>query len=506
MIIEPEQFNEYQRARYEKMLALRAQGLEPYPPRSARTHTSQEAIAALRDAPEGSAAPAVTVAGRVVAIRIMGKATFLHLEDGEGRIQLYLKRDTLGEEAYERFKKMVDLGDFLEAQGTMFLTRTEEPTVEAQGWTMLAKALNQPPEKWHGLSDTEQRFRERYADLLANEEVRRIFILRARMTSLVRRFLESWGFLEVETPILQPQYGGAAANPFVTHHNWAKRDLYLRIADELYLKRLIVGGLERVFEIGKDFRNEGISFKHNPEFTMMEAYMAYGDYQDMMRLAEECWAFACQELHGTTRIPFGEHELELAAPWPRVTMRDAILEYAGIDIYEATTLDALQEAIRAQGLNIERKPTWGKQVDELFSEMVEPRLIQPVFLVDYPREISPLAKQKLDHPAIVERFEFFIGGMEMGNAFTELNDPLEQLARFKDQQRQAGAGDDEAHPIDEDYVNALLYGMPPTGGIGWGMDRMAMVLTNQHAIREVLLFPQLRQSGSDEGPKTKDEG
>ncbi|HEX8684174.1 MAG TPA: lysine--tRNA ligase [Ardenticatenaceae bacterium] len=492
----PIEFNEYQQNRYEKMQALREQGIEPFPPRSERTHTSRAAREALEAATDGEP-PAVVVAGRVVGIRIMGKATFAHLEDGAGRIQIFLKRDTLGEEAYNRFRRLVDLGDFVEARGTMFFTRTEEPTVEVREWTMLAKALNQPPEKWHGLSDTEQRYRERYADLMANPEVREIFVKRAQITSLTRRYLEGLGFIEVETPILQPLYGGGAATPFVTHHNWARRDLYLRIADELYLKRVLVGGLERVFEIGKDFRNEGVSFKHNPEFTMIEAYQAYADYRDMMELAEGCWSTVCREVHGTTVIPFGEQQIDLAAPWPRVTMRDAILERAGVDIYEADTLERLREAIRDQRLRIEPKPTWGKQVDELFGETVEPHLIQPVFIVDYPRELSPLAKQKPDNPKLVERFEFFIGGAERGNAFTELNDPLEQYERFAEQQQQYGAGDTEAHPVDLDYVNALMYGMPPTGGIGWGMDRMVMLLTNQHSIREVILFPQLRQGAEE---------
>ncbi|MBA3533381.1 MAG: lysine--tRNA ligase, partial [Ardenticatenales bacterium] len=491
--MEPEQFNEYQRVRYEKMMALREQGIDPYPPRVDRTHSSQEAIAALHDTPEGTEPARVTIVGRVMAIRIMGKAAFAHLEDGVGRIQLYLRRDGMGEEGYNQFKKLVDLGDFIQATGTMFYTRTQEPTVEAESWTMLAKALNQPPEKWHGLSDIEQRYRERYTDLMSNSEIRDIFIMRARITSLVRRFLEDRGFLEMETPILQPLYGGAAARPFVTHHHWAKRDLYLRIADELYLKRLLVGGLERVFEIGKDFRNEGVSFKHNPEFTMMEVYQAYADYRDMMELAEGCWSFVCQAVHGTTQIPFGEHIIDLAPPWPRISLRDAILERTGVDLYEAETLETLQAAIQAKGLRLERKPTWGKQVDELFSASVEPHLIQPTFIVDYPYDLSPLAKQKADNPRLVERFELFIAGMEFANAFTELNDPLEQIRRFQGQESQASAGDDETQPMDEDFINALMYGMPPTGGMGWGMDRMIMVLTNQHSIREVILFPQLRQ-------------
>ncbi len=492
--MDPTTFNEYQQNRYEKLLALRAAGQEPFPLRSTRSHSSQEAIAALGATEEGGAAPTVAVAGRVVAIRIMGKAAFLQIEDRAGRLQLYLKRDLLGEEAFNRFKQMVDLGDFLQASGNMFYTRTAEATVEVQQWAMLAKAINQPPEKWHGLSDPEQRYRERYVDLMSNAEVRQLFIRRSRLTSLVRQFLEGQGFIEVETPILQPLYGGAAARPFVTHHNWAKRDLYLRIADELYLKRLIVGGLERVFEIGKDFRNEGLSWKHNPEFTMLEAYQAFADYHDMMALVEGCWSFVAQALDGVPLLHFGEHEIDLTPPWRRVTMRDAILERTGVDIYQADTLATLQDAIQAQGLKVDRKPTWGKQIDELFSETVEPHLIQPTFILDYPYELSPFAKQKPDNPKIVERFEVFIGGMECGNAFTELNDPLEQLARFRDQQRQAEAGDEETQPIDEDFIHALMYGMPPTGGIGWGMDRMAMLFTNQRTIREVILFPQLRES------------
>jgi len=494
MNIEPQDFNEYQKKRYEKIQALRDVGIEPYPLRSERTHSSQAAIAALREVgQEVKEGPEVTVAGRVVAFRKMGKISFLHIEDRDGRIQLYVRRDTIGRETYNNlFKKFVDLGDFIEVRGPMFYTRTKEATVNVQEWKMLAKAINQPPEKWHGLTDMAQRYRERYADLLSSEEVRRIFIMRSRITSLVRRYMESQGFIETETPILQPLYGGAAARPFLTHHNWAKQDLYLRIADELYLKRLIVGGLERVFEIGKDFRNEGISHKHNPEFTMLEAYQAYGDYNDMMELVQGCWSYVCQELHGTLVIPHGEHKIDLTPPWSKVSMQDAIMERTGIDIYEADSHETLQAAVREKGLAIAPQPTWGKLIDELFSEMVEPFLIQPTFITDYPREISPFAKRKPENANVVERFELFIGGVERANAFSELNDPMEQLARFKEQQEQFQAGDEEAHQIDEDYINALMYGMPPTGGIGWGMDRMVMLLANQSSIREVILFPQLR--------------
>ncbi len=489
-------FNEYQRTRFQKVLELRAQGIDPYPPRVSRTHTSQEAIAAFEQAEGTGETVHVTVAGRLVAWREMGKITFAHIEDGAGRLQLFFQLSTLGEEPYRAARKYLDLGDFVEVSGEMFRTRTGEPTVRVAKWRLLAKALNPPPEKWHGLTDVEQRYRHRYVDLMSNPEVRRVFVIRSKILRAIRDFLDARGYVEVETPILQPVYGGAEARPFITHHNWAKRDLYLRIATELYLKRLLVGGFERVYEIGKDFRNEGISTKHNPEFTVIEAYQAYGDYTDMMELAETCWATVAEEVLGSTTITFQGHTIDLTPPWRRITMREAILGQTGIDIERADTLEALRAAVAERSLRVDPKPTWGKLVDELFSEYVEPTLIEPTFVVDYPREISPLAKQKPDNPNIVERFEFFIGGLELGNAFTELNDPVEQLERFRDQQRQRAAGDEEAHPIDEDFINALMYGMPPTGGIGWGIDRMTMLYTDRASIREVILFPQLRERRS----------
>lgn len=494
--MDPSTFNEYQRQRYAKLQELREQGLDPFPPRARRTHLSRAAIDALEAAASAEGEPnepvAVTVGGRVVAIRVMGKASFAHIEDTAGRLQLYFKRDVLGEESYERFKELLDLGDFIEAQGTMFRTRTGEPTVEVHGWQIVSKALNPPPSKWHGVADPELRYRQRYVDLMANPDVRQIFILRAHVVSAIRRFMESRGFLEVETPVLQPLYGGAAAEPFITHHKWARRDLYLRISDELYLKRLLVGGLERVFEIGKNFRNEGVSFKHNPEFTMLEAYQAFADYHDMMRLAEECWSTVAQEVLGSPVIHYQGHVVDLTPPWKRVTMHRAILELTGVDLDAVPTLDALRAAIRERGLAVEPAPTWGKQVDKLFSAYVEPGLIQPTFIVDYPVELSPLAKRKPDRPGWVERFEGFVGGVEAMNAFTELNDPLDQEQRFLDMARDFAAGDTEAHPLDEDFINALMYGMPPTGGIGWGIDRMMMILLDQPNIREVILYPQLR--------------
>ena len=471
-MVDLNQLNEYQRNRLEKAKRLREQGIDPYPLRTQRTHTSREAIQALEEAPSEDDAPRVVVAGRLVALRVMGKVTFAHIEDRDGRVQLFFQLNTLGEEAYTRAKKLLDLGDIIEAEGHMFRTRTGEPTVRVEAWRMLAKALNPPPEKWHGLSDVEQRYRYRYVDLMSNPDVRRIFETRSRMIRAVRRFMDAHGFLEVETPILQPVYGGAEAEPFVTHHNWAKRDLYLRIAPELYLKRLLVGGFERVYEIGKNFRNEGVSTKHNPEHTAMEAYQAYADYNDMMNLAEQLWYHVALDVHGTAQLPYGEQTLDFTPPWPRITLRDAIHE---------------------RGLRVDEKPTWGKLVDELFSEYVEPHLIQPTFIIDYPREISPLAKQKPDDPDTVERFELFIAGMEVANAFSELNDPVEQERRFEAQQAHRAAGDTEAHPMDEDFVNALMYGMPPAGGIGFGIDRFAMIFTNQKSIREVILFPTLRE-------------
>jgi lysyl-tRNA synthetase class 2 len=495
--MDPQEFNEQQQVRYEKLLALREAGIDPYPPRTARTHLSQTAIndfEAHEAQSERSPAPlpTITVGGRVVAVRVMGKASFAHIEDTAGRLQLFLKQDELGPESYDHFKKLVDLGDFIEAQGTMFRTKMGEATLAVSNWQIVSKALNPPPDKWHGLADTDQRYRQRYADLLANENVRRLFIQRSRIVSAIRRFLEARNFLEVETPILQPLYGGAAAEPFVTHHNWAKRDLYLRISDELYLKRLLVGGLERVFEIGKDFRNEGVSVKHSPEFTMLEAYQAFADYHDMMELAESCWHSVAVEVLGGPIIVRQGVEINLTPPWRRLNFREAIHQNTGIDLDVDTTLPPLQDRIKQLGLKVEFKPTWGKQVDELFGEYVEPTLIQPTFLIDYPLELSPLAKRTPGNPMWTERFEGFIGGMEAMNAFTELNDPLDQRERFLAMAKDFAAGDTEAHPLDEDYINALMYAIPPTGGIGWGIDRMVMILLDQPAIREVILFPQLR--------------
>jgi lysyl-tRNA synthetase class 2 len=486
-----EDLNDLERQRRVKLERIRARGIDAYPPRTARTHTTTQAIALLEGtAPD--AKPVVTIAGRLVAIRVMGKASFAHVQDGDGRIQVYLRQDDLGAEAYELFRHDLDLGDVVEVSGYLFRTKTGEITVHGTALRLLAKALRPLPEKWHGLKDQELRYRQRYLDLLSNDEARRTFILRSRIVSAMRRYLDGQGFLEVETPVLQPLYGGATARPFVTHHNALDTDLYLRISDELYLKRLIMGGFDRVYEIGRDFRNEGIDTSHLPEFTMMECYAAYWDYADVMRLVENMISTIAQEVFGGMQITRGEHSIDLTPPWRRITMREAILSEVDLDIMQFPDMPSLVGQVQRLGLKVDRKPTWGKLVEEIFSEYVEPKLIQPTFIHEYPVDISPLAKKKPGDPRIVERFEAFAGAMECGNAFSELNDPQDQRARFEELGRAKELGDDETHPVDEDYILAMEYGMPPTGGLGIGIDRLVMLLTNQTAIREVVLFPSLR--------------
>ena len=488
------ELTELERQRLQKLERIRARGIDPYPPRVERTHTTAEAIAAfeaIETAGEDTPVP-VKVVGRIRSVRDMGKSVFAHIEDGSGKLQIYLRRDVVGEEALRFFKKDFDIGDFIGVSGDMFRTRTGEVTVKVQDFQMLAKALHPLPEKWHGLRDVEIRYRQRYVDLIVNEEVRRIFVTRAHIVSAIRRFLDERGFLEVETPILQPIYGGAAARPFTTYHNQLKQHLYLRISFELYLKRLIVGGYERVYEIGRDFRNEGVSYKHNPEFTQLEFYQAYADYNEVMDLAEEMISTVAQEVLGTTRITYQGHEIDLSPPWPRIPLRQAVLERTGIDYEAYSDAESLYRAVLDLGGRPEPKATRGKLIDYLISAYVEPELIQPTFLIDYPVEISPLAKKKPGDPNTVERFEGFIGGMEICNAFTELNDPIDQEERFIAQRRAYEAGDEEAHQMDEDFLLALRYGMPPTGGFGMGIDRLTMLFTGQSSIREVILFPHLR--------------
>jgi lysyl-tRNA synthetase class 2 len=475
--------------RTEKLERLRALGINPYPPRFARSHTCAEAA---ESTPEQGTGSTVTVAGRVTATRGMGKATFVDLRDGSGRIQSYLKQEALGMEAYALLKE-IDLGDFIGVTGHLFRTRTGEPTIEAAELTVLAKALRPPPEKWHGLQDVEARYRQRYLDLMANPEARQVFLARSRVLSGVRRYLDNRGYLEVETPILQGTAGGAAARPFVTHHNALGRDFYLRIAMELHLKRLVVGGFDRVYEIGRIFRNEGVSTKYNPEFTMLESYQAYADYNDVMSMVEEMVHTVAGEALGDDRPTYHGQEIDFTPPWPRIPLRDAILERAEVDIDAHPEAESLAEAARAAGVHVE--PGWGrgKLIDELMTAHVEPHLIQPTFLIDYPVELSPLAKKKPDNDRLVERFEFFICGRECGNAYTELNDPVDQRQRFVEQARLRAAGDEEAEVADEDFLVALEHGMPPTGGLGIGIDRLVMAITGATSIREVILFPALRE-------------
>jgi lysyl-tRNA synthetase class 2 len=438
----------------------------------------------------------------------MGKTVFTHIEDGYGRIQLFVRRDAIGEESHQVFRKLLDLGDFVQATGVLFRTRTGEVSVRVTEWKLLAKAVSPLPVvkeqevdgeivRHNAFSDVEERYRQRYADLAVNPDVREVFKTRAKVISALRRYFEDHDFLEVETPILQPLYGGAAARPFTTHHNQLKQELFLRISFELYLKRLLVGGIERVYEIGRDFRNEGVSFKHNPEFTMLEFYAAYWDYHDVMDFTEGMVKFVAERVLGKAEVNYQGQTVNLGGNWPRITMRDAIKQFAEIDYMEHPDAPSLANAIREQGGHAPIGASWGKLIDGLFGDFVEPKLIQPTIITTYPRDISPLAKGIPGDPLHVERFEFFIAGMEMGNAFTELNDPLDQQKRFEDLQKLFAKDDDEINPIDEDYLRAMRYGMPPNGGFGVGIDRLVMLLTDKATIREVLLFPHLRER--DEG-------
>jgi lysyl-tRNA synthetase class 2 len=497
------ELSELERIRVEKLTKLRERGLEPYPHRFERTHRSQDSIQAFEASEDRGGDVHVVVAGRIRSMRHMGKVTFAHIEDGQGKLQLFFRQDELGEEVFQFLLDTFDLGDFICAEGIMFRTRTGEVTLRVESFQMLAKALSPLPaakEEQVGeervvhsaFSDPEARYRQRYADLAVNSEVREIFRTRARVIRSLQNFLDERGFLEVETPILQPIYGGAAARPFTTHHNQLHQDLYLRISFELYLKRLIVGGFEGVYEIGRDFRNEGVSFKHNPEFTQLEFYWAYRDYRAVMELTEQMIAYVAEATLGRTQIEYQGQQIELAPPWNRQTLRAALQEASGIDIDEHSSADALRKAIRAKGLQASDTAERGKLVDNLLGTTLEPELIQPTFLYDYPRDISPLAKAKEDNPQLVERFEGFVGGMELCNAFTELNDPLEQEERFREMGRDYAADDEERHPMDEDYLRAMRYGMPPNGGFGMGVDRLVMLLTDKTTIREVILFPHLR--------------
>ena len=482
------------RARAER---LKEQGVELFPARVPRDRVAiPEVLARFGTADADALAQASAsfcVAGRIVALRSFGKMAFATLQSDGEQLQVWLKKDALGD-SFEAVR-LYEIGDFIWARGPLVRTQKGELTIEAREQGFLAKSYRPLPEKFHGLVDVEARYRQRYLDVLTNPESRQIFVARSRMISAMRDFLDSRGFLEVETPILQPIYGGANARPFTTIHNTYDQRLYLRISFELYLKRLVIGGLDRVYEIGRDFRNEGVSKKHNPEFTMLEVYQAYADFEDMMALTEQLVAHAAERTVGTTRIERDGHSLDLAPPWPRRKLAELIREHAGIDILRATDLESLRAAVkeaRVPGVEPGEATTWAGLVDAVFSETVEPKLISPTFVVEYPAALSPLAKREPGRPQMVERFEPFIGGMEIGNAFSELNDPDDQRERFLEQAEASRRGDVEAQPLDEDFLRALEHGMPPTGGMGLGVGRLAMILTGASHLREVKLFPHLR--------------
>jgi len=484
--------------RLQKLERLRDRGVEPYPSSYHRTHTTAQAIDLLKQQKDAgqTETQSVTVAGRIMARRSMGKISFLDLRDNSGKIQLYLNSKSLDESVLEMIKD-IDIGDIVGASGTLFHTKSGEPTVDVRDFTMLAKSLQPLPEKWHGLSDVDKRQRQRYIDLIANPDVGEVFKVRSQVITAMRQFLNQRDFIEVETPVLQSSAGGALARPFATYHHTLDQDFYLRIAPELYLKRLIVGGMDKVYELGRIFRNEGISTRHNPEFTMLESYEAYADYNDVMSMLEQMVSEICQQVLGTVKITFADNAISFKTPWKRLSLREAVEEHSGIDFVKYPTADGLRERMRAKmkelGLEVEPQKNWAKLVDDLISTFVEPKLIQPTFLYDYPVSMSPLAKTKPGEDRVVERFEAFVGGMEIANAFSELNDPLQQRERFTEQMKERQGEGEEKWAVDEDYLLALEYGMPPAGGLGVGIDRLVMLLTNQQSIREVILFPQLRE-------------
>lgn len=479
--------NELMLVRRKKMKELSDIGVEPFGEKYSFTHYAQTIIEQF----ETLENQRVAIAGRVMSIRGHGKASFANLMDMSGKIQIYFRQDVIGEEGYTVFN-LLDIGDIIGVTGRVFKTKRGEISIEVHTFTLLTKSLRPLPEKWHGLKDVEIRYRQRYLDLIANPEVRDIFVTRSKIISAVRRYLDKLGFLEVETPVLHPIAGGAAARPFITHHNALDMDMYLRIAPELYLKRLIVGGFEKVYELGRVFRNEGISYKHNPEFTMIELYQAYANYENVMQITEEVIAFVAQEVLGTTKINYQGQEIDLTPPWNRISMLDAIQEKTGVDFRLVTTQEEAVAIARKVGLVVEKNMDIGNIINAAFEEFVESTLIQPTFIMDHPVEISPLAKRKSSNPRFTDRFEAFIFGREMANGFSELNDPIDQKERFLNQVAQRAAGDDEAHMMDDDFVTALEYGLPPTGGLGIGIDRLVMLLTDSSSIRDVILFPHMR--------------
>ncbi len=489
-----EELNDQLLVRREKMNNLREQGMDPFGKRFERTHTSQEIVNAYEELTKEALEEnevSVLLAGRIMTKRGKGKAGFAHVQDLTGQIQLYVRKDAVGDEQYEIFKT-VDIGDHVGVQGVLFKTKVGELSIKVKEFTLLSKALRPLPDKYHGLKDIEQRYRQRYLDLITNPESKQTFILRSRIIQSMRRYLDNNGYLEVETPMMHSIAGGASARPFVTHHNALDMELYMRIAIELHLKRLIVGGLEKVYEIGRVFRNEGVSTRHNPEFTMIELYEAYADYKDIMALTENLIAHIANEVLGTTKIQYGEYEVDLTPEWTRLHMVDAIKQYTGVDFWKETSVEEARALAKEHNVEITEHMLYGHIVNEFFEQKVEEQLIQPTFIYGHPVEISPLAKKNEDDPRFTDRFELFIVAREHANAFTELNDPIDQRERFEAQLKEKEQGNDEAHEMDDDFIEALEYGMPPTGGLGIGIDRLVMLLTNAPSIRDVLLFPQMR--------------
>ncbi|HVJ50500.1 lysine--tRNA ligase [Desulfitobacterium sp.] len=482
-----EDMSDLWRIRLDKLEALRQQGIEPYADRYQRTHMAQEIIDQFSDL-EGQEAK---VAGRIMSKRDQGKVIFAHIQDFSGRIQIYIRKDDVGAEWFELISKF-DVGDIIGAKGKVFRTKRGEISIHAEEVQILSKAMRPLPEKFHGLTNVELRYRQRYLDLIMNPDVKDVFVMRSKIIRAMREYLESKEFLEVETPTLHTIPGGAAARPFITHHNALDIDLYLRIALELPLKRLIVGGFDRVFEIGRNFRNEGISIKHNPEFTMMELYQAYANYEDIMELTENMIAYIAQKVHGKLEIEYQGETLNFTTPWRRLPMLEGILEYSDVDFRQILTDEEARKAALEKGVHVEANASRGKIINEFFEEFVESKLIQPTFVTGHPVEISPLAKRNAEHSEYTDRFEVFAYGRELGNAFSELNDPIDQRQRFEVQAAERDKGDDEAHMMDEDFVQALEYGLPPTGGLGIGIDRLVMLLTDSASIRDVILFPTMK--------------
>lgn len=489
-----EDASEQMEVRLQKLAKLKEAGQLLYPNDFKPSHTPGEIVSRFREASNEALAASpqeIRLAGRIMAIRRMGKASFFHIQDRRARLQIYAQKDRLGEEGYGLFQSL-DIGDIVAVWGHLFRTRTGELTIEAQGLRLLTKCLRPLPEKWHGLADIEARYRQRYVDLMVNSDVRDVFERRSRIVRLLRRFFEDRDFLEVETPMMQPIAGGAAARPFVTHHNTLDMDLYLRVAPELFLKRLLVGGFERVFELNRNFRNEGISVRHNPEFTMIEFYQAYATFEDLMQLTEELFVTIAKEVVGSSTVAYGDHTIDLTPPWRRLTVREAVALYGSVAEEKLRTLDGLRDFAKTKSLRVDLSAPYGNLLVEVFEEIAESQLIQPTFITGYPLEVSPLARKNDQDPTLVDRFELYVAGRELANAFSELNDPADQRQRFLQQMEARKAGDDTANPIDDDYVRALEFGMPPAAGEGIGIDRLVMFFTGSPSIRDVILFPQLR--------------